>query len=91
MKAGIAAGGGAALPGLMMNLNKSYKDFAHGQESDVKGGRLECTMQVHPGPIVPFCRCLGLPLARKHVSISVLAEIIMSFPEPDRDEQPACI
>ena len=46
VKAGVASGGGAALPGLMMNLNKSYKDQTDGQERDVTGGRLECSMQV---------------------------------------------
>ncbi|KAK9833071.1 hypothetical protein WJX74_006343 [Apatococcus lobatus] len=45
VKAGVASGGGAALPGLMMNLNKTYKDKATGQEQDVRGGRLECAMQ----------------------------------------------
>ena len=46
VKAGVASGGGAALPGLMMNLSKSYKDKATGREQDVRGGRLECAMQV---------------------------------------------
>ena len=53
VKAGVASGGGAALPGLMMNLNKTYKDQATGQEQDVRGGRLECAMQVRPDVASP--------------------------------------
>ncbi|KAK9801940.1 hypothetical protein WJX73_008251 [Symbiochloris irregularis] len=47
VKAGIAAGGGAALPGMIFNGKKqvSYTDAASGEQHSVRAGRLECTMQ----------------------------------------------
>ena len=48
VRAGIAAGGGAALPGMIFNGKKqvSYLDAASGEQHSVRAGRLECTMQV---------------------------------------------
>ena len=47
MCAGVAAGGGAALPGLIFNGKKEVevRDAVSGALSRVRAGRLECTMQ----------------------------------------------
>ena len=47
MRAGVASGGGAALPGLLFNGNKEVevRDARTGVLSRVRAGRLECTMQ----------------------------------------------
>ena len=47
MRAGVAAGGGAALPGLIFNGKKEVevRDALSGVLSRVRAGRLECTMQ----------------------------------------------
>jgi len=44
----VEAGGGAALPGMILNTSKktTYTDAATGQEHSVAAGRMECTMQV---------------------------------------------
>jgi len=44
----VEAGGGAALPGMILNTSKktTYTDAASGQEHSVPAGRMECTMQV---------------------------------------------
>ncbi len=46
MKAGVASGGGAALPGMIFNVRK-WVDYtcADGEARRVRAGRLECTMQ----------------------------------------------
>jgi len=46
VKAGVASGGGAALPGMIFNARKwlEYK-CAGGEKRRVRAGRLECTMQ----------------------------------------------
>ena len=46
MKAGVASGGGAALPGMIFNARK-WVDFTctGGETRRVRAGRLECTMQ----------------------------------------------
>ena len=48
MKAGVAAGGGAALPGMIFNSKKtiSWTDYSTGKEHCEPAGRMECTMQV---------------------------------------------
>ena len=48
VRAGVEAGGGAALPGMILNTSKmtTYTDVASGQEHSVPAGRMECTMQV---------------------------------------------
>lgn len=48
VRAGVEAGGGAALPGMILNTSKmtTYTDVATGQEHSVPAGRMECTMQV---------------------------------------------
>lgn len=48
VKAGVAMGGGASLPGMIFNgkKNVSYTDSTTGEEHSVRAGRLECTMQV---------------------------------------------
>ena len=74
MRAGVAAGGGAALPGMIFNAKKkvSYTDGASGEERSVRAGRLECTMQVSlPTPSAglllwaslsyDFDTCLSIP------------------------------
>ena len=48
VRAGAAAGGGAALPGLIFNASKTVEepDLARGgPPAQVAAGRLECTMQ----------------------------------------------
>ena len=46
--AGVEAGGGAALPGMILNTSKktTFTDAHSGQERSVPAGRMECTMQV---------------------------------------------
>ena len=48
VRAGVEAGGGAALPGMILNTSKTttYTDAHTGQEHSVPAGRMECTMQV---------------------------------------------
>ena len=48
MRAGVASGGGAAMPGMIFNMKKriSYTDAASGEQRSVHAGRMECTMQV---------------------------------------------
>ncbi len=48
VRAGVEAGGGAALPGMILNLSKktTFTDASTGQEHSVPAGRMECTMQV---------------------------------------------
>ena len=48
VQAGVAAGGGAALPGMIFNSKKpaSWVDCITGEEKSEPAGRLECTMQV---------------------------------------------
>lgn len=48
MRAGVASGGGAALPGLIFNGKKtvSWVDASTGQACCEPAGRMECTMQV---------------------------------------------
>jgi len=48
VRAGVEAGGGAALPGMILNTSKktTYTDATSGQEHCVPAGRMECTMQV---------------------------------------------
>ena len=61
MRAGVAAGGGAALPGMLFNAKKpvTYTDAITGKDCSVPAGRLECTMQV------PAClAAMSLPAAR---------------------------
>ena len=47
MKAGVAAGGGAALPGMLFNAKKAIEavDPETGGPQRVRAGRLECSMQ----------------------------------------------
>ncbi|KAA6420439.1 MAG: low photochemical bleaching 1 [Trebouxia sp. A1-2] len=47
VRAGVEAGGGAALPGMILNTSKktAYTDATTGQEHSVPAGRMECTMQ----------------------------------------------
>ncbi len=49
VRAGAAAGGGAALPGLIFNASKRVEEpdlsGAGGPPTSVPAGRLECTMQ----------------------------------------------
>lgn len=48
VRAGVAAGGGAALPGMIFNAKKtvSWIDCFTGQTLSEPAGRMECTMQV---------------------------------------------
>lgn len=48
VRAGVESGGGAALPGMILNTSKTttYTDAHSGQEHSVPAGRMECTMQV---------------------------------------------
>ena len=50
VRAGVEAGGGAALPGMILNTSKetTYTNAATGREHSVPAGRMECTMQVRP-------------------------------------------
>jgi hypothetical protein len=50
VRAGIAAGGGAALPAPVFNLRKrfEYTCALAGERRSVVAGRMECTMQVPP-------------------------------------------
>lgn len=50
VKAGVASGGGAALPGMIFNSKKtvSWVDAATGRARKEPAGRMECTMQVKP-------------------------------------------
>jgi len=50
VEAGVAAGGGAALPGLIFNGKKtvSWIDASTGLACSQPAGRMECTMQVDP-------------------------------------------
>ena len=54
VRAGVEAGGGAALPGMILNTSKrtTYTDAATGLEHSVPAGRMECTMQVRHCPLV---------------------------------------
>lgn len=47
VRAGVEAGGGAALPGMILNTSKetTYTNAATGREHSVPAGRMECTMQ----------------------------------------------
>jgi hypothetical protein len=58
VKAGVKAGGGAALPGMIFNTKKKvkYHDAVTQQDREVYAGRMECTMQVYPPscPLVLF-------------------------------------
>eukprot|EP00884_Botryococcus_braunii_P021126 jgi/Botrbrau1/7698/Bobra.0159s0135.1 len=47
VKAGVKAGGGAALPGMVFNTKKlvTYRDAITHQEHELHAGRMECTMQ----------------------------------------------
>ena len=47
MRAGIAAGGGAALPAPVFNMKKrfDYRCALSGERRSVVAGRMECTMQ----------------------------------------------
>ncbi|KAL3139801.1 hypothetical protein ABBQ38_004102 [Trebouxia sp. C0009 RCD-2024] len=47
VRAGVESGGGAALPGMILNTSKTttYTDAHSGQERSVPAGRMECTMQ----------------------------------------------
>lgn len=49
-------GGGAALPGMILNTSKktTFVDAASGQERSVAAGRMECTMQVCCHPLMLF-------------------------------------
>ena len=55
VKAGVAAGGGAALPGMIFNSKKtvSWTNHSTGKEHCEPAGRMECTMQV----CSRFCTC----------------------------------
>lgn len=67
VRAGVEAGGGAALPGMILNTSKktTYLDAESGEEHSVAAGRMECTMQAgSPSP------CLLLAAASKHVPAS---------------------
>ena len=61
VRAGVEAGGGAALPGMILNTSKtiSYTDAESGQEHSMPAGRMECTMQVrlhpHTHVYLPLC------------------------------------
>ena len=59
----MEAGGGAALPGMILNTSKktTYTDVASGQEHSVPAGRMECTMQVSCLP-ANCCPVWFLPL-----------------------------
>ena len=48
VKAGVTAGGGAALPGMVFNSKKTvtWTDALSGRTRCEPAGRLECTMQV---------------------------------------------
>lgn len=48
MRAGVAAGGGAALPGMIFNAKKTvnWVDCTTGRDHSEPAGRMECTMQV---------------------------------------------
>lgn len=48
VRAGVAEGGGAALPGIIFNAKKKAKflDPNTGEQRSVHAGRMECTMQV---------------------------------------------
>ena len=55
VRAGVKAGGGAALPGMILNTSKktTYTDAWSGEEHSVPAGRMECTMQVGlPSPLL---------------------------------------
>ena len=47
MRAGIAAGGGAALPAPVFNMKKrfDYRCVLSGERRSIVAGRMECTMQ----------------------------------------------
>lgn len=76
VRAGVEAGGGAALPGMILNTSKTttYTDAESGQEHSVPAGRMECTMQVrlHPSTHVysPLC-CIHY---RQRVNSSTVAD-----------------
>ena len=59
VRAGVEAGGGAALPGMILNTSKktTYTHAATGQEHSVPAGRMECTMQVSCLPANCCCVC----------------------------------
>ncbi len=56
VRAGIAAGGGAALPAPVFNLRKrfEYTCALAGERRSVVAGRMECTMQVPPRRPAPL-------------------------------------
>lgn len=60
VRAGVASGGGAALPGMIFNGSKtvSWVDAATGSTHSEPAGRMECTMQVHS----LGCPTLHLPI-----------------------------
>ena len=54
VRAGVKSGGGAALPGMILNTSKktTYTDASTGQQHSVPAGRMECTMQVCRLPLL---------------------------------------
>ncbi len=56
MRAGIAAGGGAALPAPVFNLKKrfDYRCAVTGERRSVVAGRMECTMQARVLVLLPL-------------------------------------
>ena len=57
MRAGIAAGGGAALPAPVFNMKKrfEYRCALSGERRSVVAGRMECTMQARPHLVAFIC------------------------------------
>ena len=56
VRAGIAAGGGAALPAPVFNLKKrfDYRCAVTGERRSVVAGRMECTMQARVLVLAPL-------------------------------------
>jgi hypothetical protein len=61
VRAGVRAGGGAALPGMIFNQSKTvaYTDAGSGRERCVRAGRMECTMQARRLFALPTKCCLA--------------------------------
>lgn len=77
-------GGGAALPGMILNTSKktTFVDAATGQERSVAAGRMECTMQV--------CFCTVCPVLLSSSNHFKVVEAVLVSYAPGRGFTAAC-
>lgn len=93
VRAGVEAGGGAALPGMILNTSKetTYTNAATGREHSVPAGRMECTMQVRPYSHICYMSIFHLTLQTTAASANRQLLVVSLYSSSKRNVQMSLI